>query len=134
MLPEASGKLWTSVRNNSVRDHMKSDYLIEVQLGIISRMIVCSNRNKVSRLGQTVYNYLDRVMIFNSGRKSNDEIHTYLLPFLTWNRKWLKQSSFHVHGFNSTASITPSNVCNYLFPHLGPPIVGLQIVIHLTAT
>jgi hypothetical protein len=83
MLPEASGKLWTSVRNNSVRDHMKSDYLIEVQLGIISRMIVCSNRNKVSRLGQTVYNYLDRVMIFNSGRKSNDEIHTYLLPFLT---------------------------------------------------
>jgi hypothetical protein len=62
-------------------------------------------------------------MILNSRRESNNEIHTYLLPFPTWHRKWLKQSSFHVHSFNSTTSITPSNICNYLFPHLGPLIV-----------
>jgi hypothetical protein len=51
MLLETSGELWTSVRNNSVGDPMKSDYLIEVQLGIISRMIVCLDRNKVSQFG-----------------------------------------------------------------------------------
>jgi hypothetical protein len=73
-------------------------------------------------------------MILNSGRESNNEIYTYLLPFLTWNRKWLKQSSFYVHDFNSTPSITPSDICSYLFPHLGPLIVWLQVMIHLTTT
>jgi hypothetical protein len=51
VLPKMSSEVRTSVRNNSVRDPMKSDYLIEVQLSIISRTIVCSDRNEVSRLG-----------------------------------------------------------------------------------
>jgi hypothetical protein len=63
--------------------------------------------------------YPNRVMILNSGRESNNKIHTYFLPFPSQNKKWLKQSSFHVHCFNSTANITPSNICSYLFPHLG---------------
>jgi hypothetical protein len=51
VLLKTSSELWTMVRNDSVRDPMELDYLIEVQLSIVSRTIVCSDRNEVSRLG-----------------------------------------------------------------------------------
>ena len=63
VLPKASSELWPSIRDNSARYPMKSDYLIEVQLSIVSWTEVCTNRNEVCRLGQTVYNHPNRVKI-----------------------------------------------------------------------
>ena len=58
---------------------MKSDYLIEVQLSIVSWMKIYADRNEVCRLGQTVYNHPNGVKIPLSSRESNNKIHTYLL-------------------------------------------------------
>jgi hypothetical protein len=49
--PKMSSELWTMVRNDSARDPMEPDYLIEVQLSIVCRTLVYSDGNEVSRLG-----------------------------------------------------------------------------------
>jgi hypothetical protein len=39
-----------------------------------------------------------------------------------------------VNGLNSATVITPFNIGCDFFLHLGPPIIGLEILIHFTAT
>jgi hypothetical protein len=69
---------------------MKSDYLVEVQLCIVGWTKVYADRNEVCRLGQSVNNHPNGVKNPLSSRESNNKIHTYLLPFPTWDREWLK--------------------------------------------
>ena len=65
MLSKARSELWSSIRDNSTRDPMKSDYLVEVQLRIVGWTKVYADRNEVCRLGQTVYNHPNGVKILD---------------------------------------------------------------------
>jgi hypothetical protein len=55
--------------------------LIEIDFGILFDSISCMHKNEVRSFGESINDYLDRVMFLRCVGKTNDEIHTDVFPF-----------------------------------------------------
>jgi hypothetical protein len=63
LLLETSYKLSSSVRDYSLRNSMQTNYVIHVQLCILLYGISGMHGNEVSILGESVYDYLNRIFL-----------------------------------------------------------------------
>jgi hypothetical protein len=62
-----SGVLRSPIRNNRLRNTMKTYHLLKINVNIVVRMIIRLDRNKVSRFGQTIH---DKKADFGINKKS----------------------------------------------------------------
>jgi len=132
-LPKVSGELRSSIRYDGLGNTMQLDNLSQIQINIFRRSITSLNINEMSRLGQSIYDYPNRVIPLSCSRQTCNEVHTDLFPLLLWNRQRLQQPcGFHVYSFDSATHVTMGHICGYLFLHFGPPEVRPQVLIHLT--
>jgi hypothetical protein len=85
-------ELCPSIRDDRLRDTMQMNNLIEINFGILLSSISCTYREEVCYFGESINDYLDRVMFLRYVGKANDEIHTDVFPLPRWNRQWLEWS------------------------------------------
>jgi hypothetical protein len=63
LLPKTGYKLSSSVRDYSLSDSMQTNYVIHVQLCILLYEISGVHGNEVSGLGESVYDYPNRIFL-----------------------------------------------------------------------
>ena len=61
-LPEVSSELRSSIRYDSFGNTMQFDDLSHIYISILGRSICVLNWNEMSRLGQSIYDYPNRVI------------------------------------------------------------------------
>jgi hypothetical protein len=81
LLPEACNKLCFSIKNDCLRDTMQSNNLLQIDFGILLSSISCMHGKEVCYFGESINDYPDGVMLLRCVRKTNDKIHTDVLPF-----------------------------------------------------
>jgi hypothetical protein len=88
----------------------------------------------MSELGKSVNNYPDGVKLAAGERKTHNEIHTDVFPFLGRNTQRLQQPCMpHMISFDPSTCVTFCNIASSHVFHTGPPELYLQIMIHLCA-
>jgi hypothetical protein len=129
--PEMRGKLCASIGYNPLRYTMKTHYPSHVQLGKFSTAIVCLDGDESCRLGESIHNHLDGIVPCCSLGQSNNEIHTYLIPFPFGNPERLQQTCRPlVLSLHLLAYVAECYVFGHISLHVGPPVAFLQILVH----
>src|SRR6185312_13540668 len=80
--PKVSDKLRTTIRDNFLRNTMKTYNPSEIELHILLNLISGLNWKEMSRLCQSIYNYPDRIIPLRRPGQPGDEIHSNFLPLL----------------------------------------------------
>jgi hypothetical protein len=92
LLPEASYKLGTSIRNDGLQHTMQTQDVRNIQLDIVFIPVEGVHWNEVSILGKSVDDYPDGVKLAAGERQTHNEIHTDVFPFPGRNTQRLQQS------------------------------------------
>ena len=128
-------KLCSTIRYDRLGYTMKTNYLIKVDFCISFSRISSMHGEKMGSLCQSIHDHPYWIMLLGCVGYANNEVHTDILLFPGWDRKWLKCTCYlEMTGFNSLADITLGNILGYLPFHSGPPIIMSKILVHLGAT
>jgi hypothetical protein len=134
LLPEASNELRTLIRNDGLWHTMHIQDERNIQLSVLLSPIEGVHRNEMSRLGESVDDYPDGVKLVAGERQTHNEIHIDVFPFPGRNIQRLQQSSRpHMISLDPSTCVAFHNITSSLTLHMGPPVLCLQIMIHLCA-
>jgi hypothetical protein len=87
---------------------------------------------KVSHLSQLIHNYPNRIVSRLSPQQSHDKIHGNFFPLPLKHLQWLQQSSRSlIFSLDSLTGVAKSNILGNVSLHSIPPIIGLEIMVHL---
>jgi hypothetical protein len=81
LLPEASDELGPSVKNDGLRHIMQTQDAKNIQLNVLLSPVEGVHQNKMSRLGNSVDDYPNRVKLVAGERQAHNEIHTDAFSF-----------------------------------------------------
>jgi hypothetical protein len=132
LLPEASDKLGTSVRNDGLRHTMQAQDARNIQFSVLLSPVEGVHRNVLSRLSKLVDDHPNGVKLAVGEGQAHNEIHTDVFLFLGRNTQKLKQSSMpHMISLDPLTHVALRNLASSLALHTGPPELCLQNMIHL---
>jgi hypothetical protein len=81
-LPELQSKLSSSIRHNLLRHNMQTNYPWHIQFCQLRSRVGHLDRYKVSYLGPSIQNYLNRIVVWLISWQTHDKIHVnfFALP------------------------------------------------------
>jgi hypothetical protein len=134
LLPEASYKLGTLIRNDDFRHTMQTQDVRNIQLDILFSPVEGVHWNEMSGLGKSIDDHPDGVKLTVGERQTHNEIHTDVFPFSSRNIQRLQQSRRpHMISLDHSTSVALCNIARSLTFYTGPPELYLQIMIYLCA-
>jgi hypothetical protein len=113
---------------------MQTQDASNIQFDVLLSPVVGVHRNKISRLGKPVDDYLDGVKLVGRGRQTHNKIHANVFPFPCRDIQRLQQYSRpHMFGLDPSACVAFCNIVSSLVLHSSPLELRFQIMIHLCA-
>ena len=113
---------------------MEFDNLVHIELCQLVRAVCSLDGDKVRYLRQTVDNDPDGIIPSAGFGKSDNEIHTYVVPFPLRYLKGLEiPSGFLMLGLYQVAYIAACDIVGDILLHTGPPECLFQVLEHLGA-
>jgi hypothetical protein len=110
---------------------MQTQNVRNIQLNVLFSPIEGVHWNKMSRLGESIDNYLNGIKLAAGERQSHNKIHSDVFPFPGRNTQRLQKSSRpHMISLDHSTRVAFRNIASNLALHTGPPELCLQIMIH----
>ena len=102
---------------------MQTNYLVDVDFCILFRPVGGVYRQEMSRLGQSIHNDPNGIMVLGGIGQSHDKVHANVLPFPRWYGKVLQRACcLQMTGLDPLAGVTLGYVLGNPPLHSGPPV------------